>query len=236
MYARQINGVEHTFGVSGKLIMNALVMYDHQTRTLWSQFLGQGVQGPQEGVKLDFVPVTHTQWSLWRDAHPDTLVLDKRGRYQVDVYRGYYSGGSPGVIGEALQDNRLDLKELVVGVEAGGRTKAYPFDLLEGQPAVNDSLGSEDILVFLERDTDTALVYQRAIDGQTLTFRLDGQGTGHEATLVDDQTGTKWSALTGAAIEGPLKGQTLTRALSHLSFWFAWKDWNPATEVYEPST
>ena len=57
MYAREIDGTEHTFGVSGKLIMNALVMYDHQTRTLWSQFLGMGVKGPQRGVKLDFLPV-----------------------------------------------------------------------------------------------------------------------------------------------------------------------------------
>ena len=24
----------------------------------------------------------------------------------------------------------------------------------------------------------------------------------------------------------------LSRALSHLSFWFAWKDWNPDTEVH----
>ena len=85
-----------------------------------------------------------------------------------------------------------------------GTPRLTPFDLLEGQPAVNDSLGGEDILVFLEKDTDTALVYQRAVNGQTLTFRLEGQGTGHKATLVDDQTGTRWSALTGAAIEGPL--------------------------------
>ena len=84
MYAREIDGEEHTFGVSGKLIMNALVMYDHQTRSLWSQFLGQAVEGPQQGVKLDFVPVVHTRWSLWRDAHPDTLVLDKASRYRSD--------------------------------------------------------------------------------------------------------------------------------------------------------
>ena len=43
MYGREINGRVHTFGVSGKLIMNALVMYDHQTDTLWSQFLSRGV-------------------------------------------------------------------------------------------------------------------------------------------------------------------------------------------------
>mgnify|MGYP003725773053 CR=1 FL=1 len=91
MYAREINGKEHTFGVSGKLIMNALVMYDHQTRTLWSQFLGRGVQGPLAGTDLDFFPVLHTQWALWREAHPDTLVLDKGGRFQFDSYTSYYA-------------------------------------------------------------------------------------------------------------------------------------------------
>ena len=40
MYAREIEGRELTFGVSGKLIMNALVLYDRQTDSLWSQFLG----------------------------------------------------------------------------------------------------------------------------------------------------------------------------------------------------
>jgi len=45
VYAREVQGEVHIFGVSGKLIMNALVMYDHQTRTLLSQFLGKGVQG-----------------------------------------------------------------------------------------------------------------------------------------------------------------------------------------------
>ena len=49
MYSRIVNCKEHTFGVSGKLIMNALVMYDHQTDSLWSQFLGEAVQGASGG-------------------------------------------------------------------------------------------------------------------------------------------------------------------------------------------
>ena len=232
MYAREIDGEEHTFGVSGKLIMNALVMYDHQTRTLWSQFLGQSVQGPLSGVKLDFVPVTHTQWSLWRESHPDTLVLDKGGRYRTDEYELYYRGGAAGVLGETLRDDRLDPKDLVVGVVSGEQTKAYPLQALKDRPVVNDSLAGEDVLVFLERGTDTALVYRRDVDGRTLTFRLSEEGFGPRALLVDDQTGSKWIALTGSAVEGPLAGKTLDRALSHLSFWFAWKDWNPETEVY----
>ena len=38
--------------------MNALVMYDHQTRTLWSQFLRKGVEGELKDVELDVIPVT----------------------------------------------------------------------------------------------------------------------------------------------------------------------------------
>ena len=233
MYAREIDGTEHTFGVSGKLIMNALVMYDHQTETLWSQFLGAGVKGPLTGVRLDFVPVAHTQWSLWRETHPDTLVLDKRGGYLSDRYQSYYRNGAAGVIGESLSDGRLDRKELVVGVGSGGSTKAYPLSVLRAKPVVNDSLAGEDIIVFLDTGTDTALVYKRQVDGQTLTFGIGQEEAGPHAKLVDRETGSTWSALTGKATDGPLRGSVLQRAQSHLSFWFAWKDWNPETEVYQ---
>ena len=232
MYAREIDGTEHTFGVSGKLIMNALVMYDHQTRTLWSQFLGMGVKGPQRGVKLDFLPVIHTRWSLWREAHLETLVLDKLGRYGVDIYETYYETGATGVLGETVSDARLYAKELVLGVQAMDRTKAYPLRLMKDWPVINDSLGGEDLLIFLEQGTGTPLAYRRTVAGRSLTFRLL-EGVGAQTVLVDDETGTKWAAITGRAVDGPLEGENLERAHSHLSFWFAWKDWNPDTEVYE---
>ena len=87
--------------MSGKLIMNALVMYDHQTNTLWSQFLGKGVKGELAGTELEVIPVTQTTWAAWRELHPDTLVLDKNGRYQSDSYASYYANGRAGVIGTA---------------------------------------------------------------------------------------------------------------------------------------
>jgi len=212
--------------------MNALVMYDHQTRTLWSQFLGKGVKGTLAGVELDFLPVTQTQWSLWSEAHPDTLALNKGGRYRFDTYDSYYREGSAEVLGETRSDDRMDRKALVVGGILGGSTKAYPLDLLSDMPMVNDSLGGGEVLVYLESDTDTALVYDREVDGRVLIFSMAEDGQGAFAVLVDAETGSGWLALTGKATDGPLEGRVLNRALSHLSFWFAWKDWNPDTEVY----
>ena len=235
MYAREIDGAELTFGVSGKLIMNALVMYDHQTRTLWSQFLGEGVKGPRKGVKLEFVPVTHTEWSLWRESHPDTLVLDKAGRYRSDHYGIYYRRGAKGVLGASQNDGRVKGKALVLGVEVGEHAKAYPFDDLLERPVLNDSIVGEDILVFMERGTETALAYDRRVDGRSLTFRLSPEATGAQSVLIDDETRSRWMAITGQAFEGPLAGKRLERMLSHLAFWFAWKDWNPHTDLYRAS-
>ena len=60
MYSREIDGKVYDFGVSGKLIMNVLVMYDRQTKSLWSQLLGKAVQGPLKGTELDFLPSFQT--------------------------------------------------------------------------------------------------------------------------------------------------------------------------------
>ena len=77
MYDREIEGQEYTFGVSGKLIMNVLVMYDRQTDSLWSQLLGEAVEGPLAGTKLTFIESLQTTWAEWKALHPNTLALQK---------------------------------------------------------------------------------------------------------------------------------------------------------------
>ena len=233
MYGRIINGEEYTFGVSGKLIMNALVMYDHQTRTLWSQFMRKGVRGELAGTELEVIPVTQTTWQTWKELHPDTVVLDKGSRYSRDSYTGYYTSSRAGVIGESISDDRLETKALVLGVDIGGITKAYPFSALSDNPVVNDTVGGFHMLVYFDDSSGTALAYDRQVDGNPLTFRLEGEPNGVLTVLVDEQTNSRWMAFNGTAIEGELKGRKLERALSHLSFWFAWKDWNPDTELYQ---
>ncbi len=84
MYAREVPGRVLTFGVSGKLMMNALVMYDRETDSLWSQALGSAVAGDYAGTEpagteLDVVAVAHVRWSTWLERYPNTLVLDQGG-------------------------------------------------------------------------------------------------------------------------------------------------------------
>ena len=218
--------------MSGKLIMNALVMYDHQTDTLWSQFLGKGVEGPLAGKALELKPLLHTTWEAWKAAHPQSLVLDKRGRYQSDRYEGYYASSEPGVIGERVADDRLHTKALVVGVNLAGNSKAYPIGSLAKQGVVNDEVGNVGVVVVFDRDSNTGVMYESRVGDHRLTFETFGEEKGLRSMLRDRQTGTVWEAFTGVATDGPLAGTKLRRVPSHLSFWFAWTDWNPETELY----
>ena len=169
MYGRQIEGRELTFGVSGKLIMNALVMYDRQTDSLWSQFLGVAVAGHFEGSALEPLGSILTTWGEWRDEHPGTLVLDQGGRHS-DAYAGYYTSGSAGVLGESLADYRLDRKEFVAVVQWDGGAKAYPFRHLSETPIVNDAFRGRDLLVVFSPDNATVAIYDRTVGGRALTF------------------------------------------------------------------
>ena len=141
--------------------MNALVMYDHQTRTLWSHFTGDAISGELENTRLEIVPALHTTWLRWKELHPDSLVLDKRGFYRTDSYEYYYEGGGAGVIGELNTDDRLYLKEFVIGLVLDGQAKAYPFGDLNDTPVVNDTFGGRELVITFETRAATGEVFSR---------------------------------------------------------------------------
>jgi hypothetical protein len=229
VYSREIDGQVTTFGVSGKLIMNVLVMYDRQTESLWSQLLGEAVEGERKGTKLEFLPSILTTWEDWKARYPDTLALVKGYTGGDDPYADYYQSDRAGVLGEDRPDDRLQLKQFVVGVALGDEAVAYPWSVLSSEPVVNDEVGGTPVLVVFNAGTQAGVVYAREVDGQVLTFALSDPGAMH---LTDAETGSRWDGMTGLAIEGPLAGKTLNRVRSTSSFWFGWKDWYPETRVY----
>lgn len=229
MYSREIDGELYTFGVSGKLIRNTLVMYDRQTNSLWGQILGKAIEGPLTGAELEFVPAIHTTWAEWRAQHPDTVALVKGYSGNYDSYSGYYSSSSAGVIGETFRDERLYTKEYVIGVAGDTEAVAYPFSVLNQEPVLNDHIGDQNVLVVFSTASGAGIVYDRTVAGEPHTF------SGDSISIVDAETGTRWDATTGMALEGPLVGQRLSRVKSTAVFWFGWKDWYPDTRVYGES-
>lgn len=216
------------FGVSGKLLRNALVMYDRQTDSLWAQLLGRAVDGPLSGTELEYIPARLTTWEEWKRSQPDTQALVKGYQGVFDPYSSYYRSPSSGVRGRTVQDGRLQAKEFVTGVALGDEAVAYPWLSLSRNPVVNDQVGETPILVVFDPGAQSAAVLDRRVQGRTLTFRQQ-EGT----RLRDEETGTLWAGLSGKAIEGELEGEQL-RGVAHTSaFWFGWVDFHPQTRVWE---
>jgi hypothetical protein len=202
-------------------------MYDRQTSTLWSQLLGEAVEGPLLGTKLEFLPTFQTTWSDWKEQHPDSLALQKGYYGNRDPYNSYYASGQTGVIGTTNYDNRLYEKEFIIGVEHEGMAVAFPFSVLNNEPVVNYGYGDNFLLVVFNATSGTGVVYNRNLENQNLTFEVV-----EDLTLKDLETQSTWDGLNGIAIEGPLEGMELDRVKSTASFWFGWVDFYPDTELY----
>ena len=212
--------------------MNALVMYDHQTDSLWSHFTGDAVRGEFKGTRLKVVPAMQTTWSQWKQLHPDTLLLNKKGAYFFDIYDSYYDSVAAGIIGETRQDDRIRTKEFVLGLTIDGEAKAYPFRDLNDHTVVSDSVGGKDVVVTYDPRAATANAFSREVEGRTLTFQPLESEEDDRFLMIDNETNSQWLMVTGEAIEGDLKGSKLERLPSNYSFWFAWKDWHPSTKVF----
>lgn len=211
--------------------MNAMVMYDRETDTLWSQFLGEAVEGQLTGTKLDVLASQLTTWGEWKNENPDTLVLDTGTDSSViDSYSRYYLDARTGRTGQTNYDDRLFPKELVVGVTANNSQRAYAFKHLKAAPIVNDTLEDRSIVVVFNGDGGGTAVFDRTVDERTLTFAP----VDDSSLMSDEETGSVWSKSTGEAVSGPLEGELLQRISSFASFWFAWNDFYPGTEVYVP--
>src|SRR5581483_10752457 len=78
----------------------------------------------------------------------------------------------------------------------------------------------------------TGLVWGREVDGLKLTFHLAGINN-QNFLMRDEETGTYWQQISGAAVSGPLKGNQLKLVLSDELTFAAWKSEQPAGIVLD---
>ena len=156
--AFEVPGGEAVFSVSGLLFNSDVLLYDHQTESLWSQILGKAVTGPSAGQTLRQIPLLHTTFGQWRERHPDTWVLSRdtgyRGvPYGQSPYRGYERSRRVW-FPVADRDRRYHPKAWVLGVEVDGAFKAYPFEELERAAGpVRDSIAGQALTVRYDGDS-----------------------------------------------------------------------------------
>ena len=240
VFSRAVDGQTLTFGNTSALYQSDLVMYDHQTGTYWFQVAGEAVVGTMTGSHRDSLPSAPMPWGRWKSLHPDTLLLTGvEGDWKPFCAASYGNRIGSGYqeivndeqfafpVDKEKLDGRLPAGEMVLTVETGGAMTAFPLTAI-GEGAVNAEVGSEVVVVFTEAGGLSVAAFSRTLDGQALSFDLQGDGR-----FTDRETGGTWD-FAGRAEDGPLAGSRLDRVSNLRSFWFAVAISFPGVKIHTP--
>jgi len=233
--AGEANGCSNvlTFGVSGKLADDDLVMYDRETESEWKQSSGEAIAGELAGERLTVLPGAMTTWKRFSDANPDGVVLAPPGgeseasgegddpepiEYDETPYESYFEADGFGLAahrgddgGERLWDHpTLAPKDVVLGIETDGDALGVPLRRVEGAGGVvRVTVGGTDFAVFATSD---------GIHAFETDLRFDPANEDDGDRFLAD--GTRWSGATGESEDG----RSLDRAPTRRLFAFAWRD------------
>jgi hypothetical protein len=229
VYARDVGAQVLSFGVSGMLFRDGLVMFDRETDTLWTHVDGRAIRGKLRGQTLRIVPSIHATWKEWKTLYPHSLVLKKRGEFR-SPYERYNRTGQMGVLGRRLRDQRLRGKERIIGIRSADGATAFVEKDVRQAKLVDAQVGSTPVVLAAPASNLPVVAFDRRVGGRVLSFRL---APNDPSIIVDRETGTSWSLALGDAREGPLNGSKLVRAPAYPAFWFGWQGYFPATEVWK---
>jgi len=181
-------------------------MYDEQTNSDWSHILGKSMAGPLKDKQLVQMPSVMTDWATWVREHPDSTVLWMSAT--SETYRREFYRNRP--------------ERFVLGITSGGKSMAWGLDVLSRSPVMQSQFDDRPVVAFFDRDSVTARLYARDVDGQTLSFSLKQNGQ-----LTDEETGSIWDPITGQATSGKLVDKSLQALPAILSYRKTWKEFHP---------
>jgi Protein of unknown function (DUF3179) len=121
--------------------------------------------------------------------------------------------------------------ELVFGVRLAGEARAYPLRIVGWHEMVNDVVGGEPVTLSYCTLCGSGVLYASS----SFTFGTSGLLYRSNKLMVDRQTGTLWSNLTGEPVLGRLARDSEPLRVLPLTL-TTWKDWrtrHPSTTVLD---
>jgi len=157
-FERRLGGKVLRFGVSGMVYDAASLLYDHETRSLWSPLLGRAISGPLAGKTLPRLRLRREVLDVWLGRAPSSVVLVPPSRtidYRYSPYKAYWiQDRIPFPV--AASDERFHAKELVLGVVSGGKSRAYLGSLLtRAGGKIRDSFQGREVRILYNTDEAT---------------------------------------------------------------------------------
>jgi hypothetical protein len=232
---------------------NGIMVMKDKDDTLYSCLSGIAFDGPRKGERLQTIPTLVSDWGYWLQHYPHAVAYHMYDKYQPLDLPAELNADERRSRGPA--DARLPADKPVLGVVAGSRTRAYPLDAIAKAGLIHESVDGQPYVVLWYGPTRTAVAYVPEAmppqkypaprpnkdgvsppDGPSpavpklLTLVRDDKEAA--APFVDKETGSHWD-IAGRAVEGELKGWTLSWLDSTQAAWWAWAAEYPQTTVYD---
>jgi len=174
VWTRTVNGRALHFYLAGINNQNFL-MRDKETGTWWQQINGKAIYGPMKGASLDLVPYDELTFGEWKSEVSGGQVLAELPKYA----KKYESNWEPEVaklpVVISFPGKELKSRDIVVGLELNGASRAYPWDALVKQSPVIDHAGGAPLLIAVAPDKKSFRVFVSRIDGKDTEFFLKDQ-------------------------------------------------------------
>ncbi|MEM6345066.1 MAG: DUF3179 domain-containing protein [Bacteroidota bacterium] len=231
---RSLKFMPTTFGVSGLLYNNNLIMYDRDTDSYWSQLYYKGVYGDYRGEKAELIPLIETSWANWKAMYPNAKILSTNTgfdrKYEEYPYNDYRTQENFFIFSFIPVDDRINLKERVHAVLIDEEAKAYRFESFVNRRVIQDEFKGRKHVIYGDPDRNLLFSWQRELaDGTLLEFEaLEGQ----LPALMKDQEGNHWDGF-GYALSGPRTGERLVPTESVTAYWFSIGSFYPKAEIYD---
>jgi hypothetical protein len=115
----------------------------------------------------------------------------------------------------------LDPREPVIVLEIDGEVRAYPIQILIWHEIVNDVVGGVPVAITFCPLCNTALVFDRRVEGETLDFGTTGNLRNSDLVMYDRQSESWWQQFGGRALVGRYTGTRLEPVPARI---VAWRD------------
>ena len=236
MWETTVDGRVLHFHLAGINNQN-FIMRDEETGTWWQQVSGKAIHGPLQGHQLKQVFHDEVSFAIWKRESSQGRVLkpvaNVAAANQYEAADWETRVGRMRAVAETDIDKRLAPRTLVLGIEVGGKSIAYPLSALQKQSPIMDMIASTPIMVVLGDDHRSARAFERTVDGRRLEFFQQTTKADESATqLVDAETVSTWN-FEGQAVAGPFAGRQLKKVFVLEDFWFDWRIYHPDTTIYE---
>jgi hypothetical protein len=129
----------------------------------------------------------------------------------------------------------LGPQEPVIGLTINGDARAYPLRILTWHEICNDVVGGVPVAVTYCPLCNSAIVYDRRVDGVATEFGVSGKLRNSDMVMYDRNTESWWQQFLGIGIVGEQTGKELAMLPSRLESWERFAARHPDGRVLVPS-